>query len=172
MIWPPSTRSEARNAVAASFRLSPSPSFTDRSLRLRLGSYYFVLRERPFGPAFCGPGGSIPGDVLAGLLISVAAQVPHCRTFPSRAHVCSSVLSGVGCGACVLASLFVVLAGVWTAHPAQAPAGVCSSHVHDAVRGGGCRPRRALCSPLRIPKRARASLFSKLQRANGECLGV
>ena len=34
------------------------------------------------------------------------------------------------------------------------------------------RPRRALCSPLRIPKRARASLFSKLQRANGECLGA
>lgn len=33
-------------------------------------------------------------------------------------------------------------------------------------------PRRALCSPLRIPKRARASLFSKLQRANGECLGA
>jgi hypothetical protein len=30
----------------------------------------------------------------------------------------------------------------------------------------------ALCSPLRIPKRARASLFSKLQRANGGCLGA
>ena len=31
---------------------------------------------------------------------------------------------------------------------------------------------RVPISPLRIPKRARASLFSKLQRANGECLGV
>ena len=30
----------------------------------------------------------------------------------------------------------------------------------------------ALSSPLRIPKRARASLFSKLQRANGGCLGA
>ena len=35
---------------------------------MRSDSYYFVLRERPFG--------SIPGDVLAGLLISVAARVP------------------------------------------------------------------------------------------------
>ncbi len=82
MTWPPSTRSGARNAVAASFRSSRSPPVTDRSLRGRSDSYYFVLRERPFG--------SIPGDVLAGLLISVAAQVP--RPDPSRARVSSSFL--------------------------------------------------------------------------------
>jgi hypothetical protein len=36
-----------------------------------LGSYYFVLRERPVG--------SIPGDVPVGLLISVAFAGAACR---------------------------------------------------------------------------------------------
>ncbi len=49
-----------------------SPPFTDRSLRGRSDSRYFVLRERPFG--------SIPGDVPAG-------RMP----VPSRAHASSSV---------------------------------------------------------------------------------
>ena len=47
------------------------------------------------------------------------------------------------------------------------------SRLRPAICAGRrARPRRALCSPLRIPKRARASLFSKLQRANGGCLGA
>ena len=57
-----------------------------------------------------------------------------------------------------------------TAHPVRAPVGRlfrCSFVVQRDVR-----PRRAPFSPLRIPKRARASLFSKLQRANGGCLGA
>jgi hypothetical protein len=65
---------------------------------VRSGSYYFVLRERPLGPACCWPGevGRIPGDVLAGPLISVAAQVPRCRTFASRAQVRSSFCPALG----------------------------------------------------------------------------
>ena len=58
-----------------------------------------------------------------------------------------------------------------TTHPVRAPVGWLSRCAAVLVQRGS-RPRRALCSPLRIPKRARASLFSKLQRANGECLGA
>ena len=158
------------------FVCSRSPPFTDRSLRVRRGSYYFVLRERPFRPGCFGrAGGSIPGDVLAGLLISVAAYVPRCRTSDSsRAHVSSSFFGlALGCGALCVSSSFVCAGrSLGPLTPCKPRPGFCSPSVHDAVRAGGCRPRHALCSPLRIPKRARASLFSKLQRANGECLGV
>jgi hypothetical protein len=44
----------------------------------------------PWPGLWSGEGGRIPGDVLAGLLISVAARVPRCRIW-SRAHVRSSV---------------------------------------------------------------------------------
>ena len=77
----------------------------DRSLRVRSGSCYFVLRERPFGPAClfqAGRVGRVPGDVLAGLLISVAARVPLCRMLPSLSPRELLVSSDVGCGACVV----------------------------------------------------------------------
>ena len=65
------------------------------------------------------------------------------------------------------------VAPAWTAHPVRAPVGrFVPSFTSPVSAWKESRPRRALCSPLRIPKRARASLFSKLQRANGECLGV
>jgi hypothetical protein len=58
-----------------------------------------------------------------------------------------------------------------TAHPVRALVGSqFPLRRSDAKRES--RSRRALCRPLRIPKRARASLFSKLQRANGGCLGA
>ncbi len=46
--------------------------------------------------------GRIPGDVLAGLLIRVAARVLLCRMLPSLSPRELLVSSGVGCGACVV----------------------------------------------------------------------
>ena len=116
-----------------------SPQFTDRFLRDRPDSHYFVLRERPFV-------GSVP----------VTPTACHSACVFRVELSSSSGFQSPGCRR--------------TAHPVRAPVGRlfrCSFVVQRDAR-----PRRAPFSPLRIPKRARASLFSKLQRANGGCLGA
>jgi hypothetical protein len=87
-----------------------------------------------------GAGGRIPGDVPAGLLISVAARVPLCRTVrvepmcaprPLRRWV--RRLRRFSC--CSFRG-----AGLWTAHPVQAPAGVLLFMVctmRCALKGAG-----------------------------------
>ena len=123
-------------------------------------SHYSVLREWPFGsfPVMSLRRSSEPG----------VGQCPVVESSPSGAPRGPGVLPPLGSG--------LPRAGGDRSPRACPGRAVCS----------GCfpfwlirrrvvtesRPRRALCSPLRIPKRARASLFSKLQRANGGCLGA
>jgi hypothetical protein len=116
-----------------------------------------------------------PGDVLF-LLAGASSR-------PSLARVELSV-SSPGSGRLLLSFCRRVAR---TAHPVRALVGAAVSHVVRCASCASCgvevavlrqkfvvcsRPGRAPFSPLRIPKRARASLFSKLQRANGGCLGA
>jgi hypothetical protein len=117
-------------------------------------SRYSVLRERPFG--------SIPVTSLW------RSCEPRGRV-SARAE--SSPSGAPRARASFLLSCPRLRVPAVTTHPVRAPVGWLSRCAAVLVQRGS-RPRRALCSPLRIPKRARASLFSKLQRANGECLGA
>ena len=123
-----------------------SPPITVRSLRKLPDSHYSVLRERP--------NGSIPVTSL----LRVRGRGSCARPFESslwapRGRVRFPLVAPAD-------------------HSPRACPGWAVSSLVVVSSGGGARPRRALCCPLRIPKRARASLFSKLQRANGECLGA
>ena len=125
MIRPPSTRIGARNAVAVPFRLQSKPVFHGSVPAVAIGLLLFRFEGVALWPGLCvRVGGSIPGDVLAGPLISVAAQVPLCQTSPSRAHASSSVCPALGAVRAWLPLVRFCGAGVWTAHPVQAPAGV------------------------------------------------
>jgi hypothetical protein len=132
---------------------SRSPSFTDRS-----------LRERPELSLFRFEGAALrvdPGDVPLVLVRArgrVSARVESSPSGAPRAWA-SFLLS---------CRIFVCRGD----HAPRACHGRVLSRCAAVLVQRGSRPRRALCSPLRIPKRARASLFSKLQRANGECLGA
>jgi hypothetical protein len=123
-----------------------SPPITDRSLRKLPDSHYSVLRERP--------NGSIPVTSFR----RVRGRGSCAR--PSESSLLGSSRPGSLPARCVGGPLTPCVP-----RSGGVLAGRCLS-------GGGARPRRALCCPLRIPKRARASLFSKLQRANGGCLGA
>src|SRR3984957_7741987 len=157
--WPPLTNlvgaacSEHETVGARHSRIGPCESVRN--------SHYSVLREWPIG--------SLPVMSLRRSSEPEVGQCPVVESSPSGAPR--------GPGVCCLVSCsgFSRAAGDRSPRvcPGRAVCSDCSSFWLIRRRVvTEIRPRRALCSPLRIPKRARASLFSKLQRANGECLGA
>jgi hypothetical protein len=145
-----------RRSCFAHFANRRSPPSTDRSLRKPPDSRYFVLRERPFR------GFVFPGDVFFGLDAGsrplsgpgrALRELPGLRSTVPMRRVPAEDRSPRAC-------------------PGRAAVLTSSPLAYSGDRVGMSDLVRALCSPLRIPKRARASLFSKLQRANGGCLGA
>ena len=79
-MWPPLTR----NAVVTAFRLQSEPVLHGSVPACAIGLLLFRFEGATPRPGLfvqVGWVGRIPGDVLAGLLISVAAQVLLCRMF-------------------------------------------------------------------------------------------
>ena len=154
--WPPSMISLLCSGVGR------RPPFTDRSLRGQSDSRYFVLKERP----------------LLGLRLLVMSPLQTCRLRAERVTSRRARRSALRAPRALFSSVAgSVVGGGRTAHPVRAPVGrtvpaasrfwlICEVWSGSSGRGV------ALHRPLRIPKRARASLFSKLQRANGGCLGA
>ena len=126
-----------------------SPPLTDRFLRELPDSHSSVLRERPFGVA------SLAMSPRAWSLL-VGSESSLLRMRSSGDAVSFGSAGDHSPRAC----------------PGRAAVLAWFPLAYSGSRVEMSDLERVPVSPLRISKRARASLFSKLQRANGGCLGA